>query len=143
MRKILIFLLFPSFFLFADGIKLFNDSPFELTAIVQSADGKVIAQKNFAPEEQSVWSTDQTSTEWISNYDATSSYTPYTVIWRCSYEGYYSVCSEVAAGAMVTAHSCPGSKYCKPKPKKDQKNDQDQNNKKTSCLSCKPKKNIK
>ncbi|NGX33107.1 MAG: hypothetical protein K1060chlam4_01168, partial [Candidatus Anoxychlamydiales bacterium] len=112
MKFLLIFLLMPSFFLFADGIKLFNDTPFELTAIVQSADGKVVAQKNFAPQEQSTWSTDQTTTDWTSSYDATGSYTPYTVIWRCSYEGYYSVCSEVAAGAMVTANSCPGSKYC-------------------------------
>jgi len=138
MQKILFFLIILNTFLFADSIKLFNDSPFELTAIVQSADGKIVAQKNFAPEEQAVWSTDQTSTEWTSSFDASSSYTPYTVIWRCSYEGYYSVCAEVAAGAMVTAHSCPGSKYCKPKPKDDQKNSQ--NDKNTSCATCKSKK---
>lgn len=129
----------PSFFLFADGIKLFNDTPFEITAIIQSADGKIVAQKNFAPQEQSTWSTDQMTTDWTASYDSSGSYTPYTVIWRCSYEGYYSVCSEVSAGAMVTANSCPGSKYCKPKPKDDQKNDQNQNNKQTSCSSCKSK----
>lgn len=126
----------PSFFLFADAIKLFNDTPFELTAIIQSATGKVVAQKTFAPEEQSTWSTDQTSTEWTASYDASGSYTPYTVIWRCSYEGYYSVCTEVAAGAMVTANSCPGAKFCRPKPKQDQKNNQNQNNKKTACRAC-------
>ena len=143
-------------FISADAVKLFNDTPFELTALVQSANGKVVAQKNFAPNEQSVWSTDQVSTEWTSVYDASSSYTPYTVIWRCSYEGYYSVCSDVASGAMVTANSCPGAKYCKPKPKKD-KNDQTgdsknqdsktqnnktKNGKATSCKSCKGKRRI-
>ncbi len=133
MNFFLLFLFIPGSLLFADAIKLFNDTPFELTAIVQSADGKVVAQKNFAPNEQSVWSSDQKSTEWISSYNSSSSYTPYTIIWRCSYEGYYSVCTDIAAGAMVTANSCPGSKYCKPKPKND---------KKTSCRSCKPK-NIK
>jgi len=151
MKKLLIFFLLFTASISADAVKLFNDTPFELTALVQSANGTIVAQKNFAPNEQSVWSTDQVSTEWTSVYDSTSSYTPYTVIWRCSYEGYYSVCSDVASGAMVTANSCPGAKYCKPKPKKDKndqtqdsenKNSKTQNSKKTSCKSCNGKRRI-
>lgn len=141
MRKLLIFLMLFTLYSYADAVKLFNDTPFELMALVQSADGTIVAQKNFAPEEQSVWSTDQQSTEWTSVYDASSSYTPYTIIWRCSYEGYYSVCQDVAAGAMVRASTCPGAKFCRPKPKKDKKDDSQngntKDNKKTSCRSCK------
>jgi len=135
MKKLFILFLFPIISLLADSITLFNDSAFELTAIVQSATGSILAQKTFHPGEQGVWDSDQISTQLDVEYNTSGSYTPYTVIWRCSYQGYYSVCSNVSPGAMVTAHSCPGSKYCQPKPKK---NDKDQNqNGQTSCGSCK------
>lgn len=128
--KKLIFLLLPISFIFADSITLFNDSAFELTAVVQSANGKIIAQETFHPGEQSIWDSDQTSTELDITYDSLGSYTPYTVIWRCSYEGYYSVCSNVSPGSMVTANACPGSKFCKKKPEKKDADSQ------TSCNSC-------
>jgi len=136
MKKLLILFLFPISFLFADSVTLYNDSAFELTAIVQAATGKILAQKTFHPGEQSTWDSDQTSTQLETDYDSSGSYTPYTVIWRCSYEGYFSVCSNIASGAMVTANSCPGSKFCKPKPKKEDDKNQKQSGK-TACRSCK------
>ncbi|MFA6119613.1 MAG: hypothetical protein WCT85_02600 [Parachlamydiales bacterium] len=124
-------LLFLSYSIFADSITLYNDSPFQLTAVVQSADGNVLAENVMAPNQQSVWDTNQISTQLKINYKSSTSYTPFTVIWRCDYQGYYSVCTNIAAGSMVTADSCPGPHYCQPKPKKEEGMEN-----KTSCRSC-------
>jgi hypothetical protein len=119
--------------IFADSVTLFNDSPFNIIAIIQSANGKVLGQVNLKPNEQSVWSTDYDVTQLDVDYDVSSSYTPYTVIWRCSYEGFYSVCTNVASGANVTANSCQGPRYCQPKPKKKNGEDQEQT---SACIDC-------
>ncbi|NGX56545.1 MAG: hypothetical protein K1060chlam5_00788 [Candidatus Anoxychlamydiales bacterium] len=124
----------------ADSVTLFNDSPFDIVAIVQSANGKVLGQENLHPGEQSVWSTDYDVTNLDIDYTSSGSYTPYTVIWRCSYEGFYSVCTNVASGASVTANSCQGPKYCKPKPKKKKG---EQNDQETSCYNCSKGSNLK
>jgi hypothetical protein len=131
MKKFLIFFFLPLSLIFADSITLYNDSAYELIAIVKGANGVVLAQKTLAPGEQSVWTTDQMSTQLDVEYDYTSSYTPYTVIWQCSYENIFSVCYNVAAGAIVQATSCSGPHYCKPKPQKKQ---EDQNNQETQKL---------
>lgn len=134
MKKIvLLFSIFFIFNIFADSVTLFNDSPFNIIAIVQSANGKVLGQLNLKPNEQSVWSTDYDVTQLDIDYEGSASYTPYTVIWRCSYEGFYSVCTNVASGASVTANTCQGPKYCKPKPKK--KKDDEQNHT-AACVDC-------
>ena len=104
---------------FAESLTLINDSAYELTAIVQSANGKILAQPTLHPGDQLIWNSDQDPTDLKMEYNSSGSYTPYTVIWRCSYEGYYSVCSNVSPGAIITANTCPGARYCKPKPKKE------------------------
>ncbi|MBN2479757.1 MAG: hypothetical protein JXA94_05975 [Parachlamydiales bacterium] len=119
---------------YADSLYLYNDTPFQLTAIVQSANGKVLGQTTFQPGDQSNWDSDSSKTQLDINYDATSSYTPYTVIWRCEYGGFFAMCSNVAAGSNVSASECPGPHYCKPKPKKQNSEDEDD----TSCNGCRP-----
>ncbi len=124
--------------IFADSVTLYNDTPFELTAVVQSANGRVLAQKSMQPGEQSNWDTDQDVTQLDVDYNVQTSYTPYTVIWRCSYQGFYSVCTNVATGAIVTANACNGPRYCRPKPKKGQQGDDE-----TACLTCPNNKTLK
>jgi hypothetical protein len=130
MRKIFLLMFAIVSIAVGDSITLYNDSVFELIAIVRGADGTLLAQQTFSPGEQSVWSTDQMSTSLDVPYDASSSYTPYTVIWKCSYQGVFSVCYNVASGAIVVATGCAGAGYCNPKPKNNNKNDQ------TSCNFC-------
>ncbi len=132
MKKIFLLIFLPITFLFADSVVLYNDSSFELVAIVRAANGKVLAQKTLAPGEQSTWSTDQMTTQLDTEYDSSSSYTPFAVIWQCSYEGIFSVCYNVASGATVVATQCSGEHYCKPKPKSNG-NEKNQ----TSCNDCK------
>jgi hypothetical protein len=132
MKIFFILILFLANFVFGESIKLYNDSPFQLTAIVEAANGNVLTQKVMAPNEQSVWDTSQISTQLKINYQSSTSYTPFTVIWQCDYQGYYSVCTNVSPGSIVAATTCPGPHYCQPKPK--QAND----DKQTSCNNCKP-----
>lgn len=108
--------------LFAYSLLLINDSPFELTAIVQSANGTFLGQESLQPNEQRQWSTDMNRTDLKDIFDVTESLTPFTVIWKCSYKGYYSICTDISPGATVFAQAGSGTKECLPRPKKkDQK----------------------
>ncbi|KPK33209.1 MAG: hypothetical protein AMS24_01825 [Chlamydiae bacterium SM23_39] len=124
MKKSIIFsLLFKS--LFAYSLFLINDSPFQLTAIIQGANGMFLGQEILQAGEQKQWSTDIKRTEIKEIYNAQFSLTPFTVIWKCSYEGYYSICTEISPGATVRANFCLGSKTCTPKPKEDTTEEKD------------------
>ena len=105
--------------LFAESLFLINDSPFELTAIVQAADGSFLAQLSLQPGEQSQWTTDVGRTEFEVDDNSSTSLTPFIVTWRCAYEGYYTVCTDIPPGATVSANACDGGKFCKPKEKKE------------------------
>jgi hypothetical protein len=107
--------------LWAESLTLYNDSPFPLTAVVQAADGSTLAQITLQPGEQNQWSTETERTMFELADNNTFSLTPFTVIWKCSTEGYYSVCTQIPPGATVTANSCTGPKYCKPEEKKEEK----------------------
>lgn len=109
---------------FSYSLTLINDSPFELTATIQGATGVVLGQETLQPNEQRHWSTDMQTTEVKEIYDANFSLTPFTVVWKCAYKGYYSIITNVSPGATVKAHDGEGSKECTLPPKKsDQKKD--------------------
>ncbi len=135
MKKLIIFCLFVMSTIFAESLTLINDSAYELTVIIQSANGKILAQPTIHPGDQLVWNSDQEPIDLKMEYNSSGSYTPYTVIWRCSYEGYYSVCANASPGATITANTCPGARFCKPKPKKDKKEAE------KCCTPCQPNNN--
>lgn len=120
MKKILFFSLF-FVKIFSYSLVLINDSPFELTAVVQSASGVVLGQENLQPNEQRQWTVDMVSTEIKEIYNSTTSVTPFTVVWKCAYKGYYSINSNVSPGATVKAQDGVGSKECTLPPKKTKK----------------------
>ncbi len=103
-----------------DGsILLMNDSSFILTASVQAADGTFLGQFSVQPGEQINFTTDLNPTKYVHPGSPSVSLTPYTVIWQCGSEGYYSLCTGVSPGALCKANDCPGSHFCSPKPKQD------------------------
>ena len=119
-----IFFFFLSFFLssaFSSSVTLLNDSPYSLTAIVQSAGGIFLGQEHLQAHEQIHWTKELIPTELKSQYSSPVSTTPFTVIWKCEYGGVYSMCSDVSPGSLVRASICPGDRYCKPKPKKQKR----------------------
>lgn len=118
MKKIICSCVFFTSVAFANySVVLLNDSPFALTAQVQAADGTVLGEATLKPGEQNVWRTDLTRTYLKAPETAQVSLTPFSVIWLCPHGGYYSMCTSVTPGAMVTANTCPGARYCQPKPK--------------------------
>jgi hypothetical protein len=103
------------------GIALLNDSPFTLTAVVQGADGTFLGQAQFTPGQQSNFTSNfgPSQIQTPNYYDV--ALTPYTVVWKCPNGGFYSICSQVSPGALVTANTCPGNHFC-PSKKKGAKN---------------------
>ena len=89
---------------FSFSLLLMNDSPLELTAIVLAANNNFLGQEILQPGEQKRWSTEA---EHI--YDANVSLTPFTVVWRCSYQGIYSTNINISPGATVKANEGAGS----------------------------------
>jgi hypothetical protein len=120
MFKRMLFFLFPIFAMAGpnDGsILLLNDSPFILSATIQAADGTFLGQVTVQPGQQSTWTTNLSPAPYRHPGTPTVSLTPYTVIWQCSSDEFYSMCSVVGPGALVRANDCQGMRMCKPKPK--------------------------
>ena len=121
MKKYVFLFCFISNALFAYTLTLINDSPFELTAIVQAATGQHLGQELLQPGEKNKWSTDIENTNVEEIYDSNVSLTPFTVTWKCSYKGYYSISNDVSPGSILRASQGSGSKASTPKPKKEEK----------------------
>ena len=120
MKKICLFFISP-FLLFgatnSGSILLYNDTPFILTATIQAADGTYLGQFTIQPGQQSNFTQNLSPTQY--NHPGTSqvSLTPYTVIWQCPSEEFYSMSSTVSPGSLVKANDCPGTHFCSPKKK--------------------------
>jgi len=107
-----------------DGtVLLWNDSPFILTATIQAADGTFLGQCLVQPGQQKNFTTNLTPTGYVHPGTPTVSLTPYTVIWQCSSEGFYSMSSNVSPGALCKANECPGVHFCSPKPEETRSTD--------------------
>lgn len=97
------------------GVLLYNDTSFILTASVQASDGTYLGQFTVQPGQQKNFTTNLSPTT-ISRPGAPQvSLTPYTVIWQCPSEGFYSTCTGVSPGALVKANDGSGNHFCSPK----------------------------
>jgi len=120
MQKWLFFLIVP-FCLNAGtnqgSVLLYNDSVYILTATIQAADGTYLGQFTIQPGQQSTFTQNLSPTTYIHPGAPNVSLTPYTVLWQCPSEEFYSVCNNVGPGAMVRSNDCYGLHVCKPKQK--------------------------
>jgi hypothetical protein len=99
-------------FIDAGTVRLINDSPYRLRAVVRAADGTMLGEMVINSRQASVWSDQYSSPGEISQPEY--SQTPYTVLWYCMNGDDYSFCGNVGTGAMVTAQTCDGARLCKP-----------------------------
>ena len=111
-----------SFSCYASSVRLINDSPNQLRAVIRGADGSYLGEMVINPQNSSTWTDTYGQSGSFGQGNAyeersTRSQTPYTVIWRCLDGGDYSICTNVSTGGTVTAQGCDGNRYCKP-PKK-------------------------
>lgn len=114
MRKFLalIFLSLMSCGAFGASLFLINDSVWQLTSLIEAADGTNLDQVTLEPGEQFRWSTELYNSKAKENQVAVFSLTPFTVTWLCPQKGTYSVCSNVGSGATVSAQSGVGTYRC-------------------------------
>lgn len=109
--------------LFAGSLRLYNDSPFKLRAVIRGADGTYLGEMIILPEHFNTWS-DQYPSFGPGAHGFRESpnrtMTPYTVYWNCVDGGNFGISTNVATGAAVVAESSQGPRYCKP-PEKDKR----------------------
>ena len=112
-------IVFP-FLLQAGTVRLINNSPYDLRAVVRGSDGTYLGELVVKAQKETVWtdSYGQYGMYGGANPHVNQSYrsqTPYTVLWYCLDGGSYGVCDTVSTGAVVMAQGCLGSRMCKPR----------------------------
>jgi len=113
-----LFLLAPSFLL-AGTVRLINNSPYDLRAVIRGGDGSYLGELVVRAQKESIWTDTygQYGMYGGSNPSMNDNYrskTPYTVLWYCLDGNDYAVCDTVSTGAVVTAQGCAGARMCKP-----------------------------
>lgn len=104
-----ILFLFAHSLSWANSVTLLNNTPYTLQAVIYDASGTLLGEFTINPQDATLWSDDYENWGNESQY---ASQIPYTVNWYCMNGGSYGTCSNVAAGATVTAQSCGGNQEC-------------------------------
>ena len=104
MRKALLLLL-VSGALFGGSVRIFNDSPYPLSAEILAANGASKGKVSIAPQQQSNWNDNATG-------NSVWSETPYTIVLTCKNGKQFGVISGVQQGGTVTALSAKGNLFC-------------------------------
>ena len=112
-------ILFP-LLLQAGTVRLINNSPYDLRAVIRGSDGSFLGELVVKAQKETVWtdSYGQYGTYGGANARTNQnsrSVTPYTVLWYCLDGASYGVCDTISTGAVVTAQGCIGSRMCKPR----------------------------
>ena len=96
----------------AGTIRLVNDSPYKLKAVIRAADGTYLGEMILSEQHSGMWTDFGNSNPGgLGNQDRYSQ-TPYTVMWFCIGGKDFSVCDSVSTGSTVTALVCPGARSC-------------------------------
>ncbi len=125
MNKYFLFFL-TSFFaatsLYADAVRLKNNSNHKLRVIVEGSDGTHLGEVIIDSHQSLNWT--DTYGYKANNKGAKRplqlgdrSKVPFTITWYCMNGDPYSECTNVAAGSLVMSDGCEGDKACKPKQK--------------------------
>ena len=121
-KKRFIFFSFLLFFISsvdASSLFLINDTPFKLTARVESQGGAILGTYKMEPYEQKTVTVD------VSSFSAgnigSKGYllTPFTVVWMCETKGQYGIETNVSPSASVRATLSSGKHFCEPPEKKE------------------------
>ena len=117
--KIVLFLFLPLWIFGSPNttnVLLYNDSPFILTAIVQASDGSYLGQFTIQPGQQRNFTTNLGPTNFENPGRPDISLTPFSVVWQCPSEGFFSLCTNASPGSLVRASDGSGPHFCSPKP---------------------------
>ncbi len=101
--------------LYGSSVRLMNDSPYMLRAVVQSNDGSFLGEVMVPSQHAMTWTDDMTYYQPMEQPNRSQS--PFTVMWYCSDGASYSISTDVANASTVTAQTGSGARICKQKPK--------------------------
>lgn len=107
----------------AGSVRLFNNSNFDLRAVVRGSDGSYLGELVVKAQNSATWTDSYGPAGGYNgpNAQVESGYrskTPYVVLWYCMDGKDYAVCDTVSNSAAVSALSCSGNRTCHPPPKK-------------------------
>lgn len=122
MKRLFLFLLLFPLLLCANSVRLINNSPYDLRAVIRGGDGSFLSEMIIKSQKEMTW------TDTYGNYGSNSganesinqnsrSKTPYTVLWYCLAGASYGVSDNVATGAVATSQGSIGDRMCSPKKK--------------------------
>ena len=108
-QRILWMCALPLFSLQAATVRIINDSPFPLSALILAATGEVMGRSSLQPQGQFGWENSNVNT-------TKDSMSPFTVVFHCTTDGgLYGTVNNVTTGSMVQASTATGARYCSPK----------------------------
>ena len=100
------------------SLTLMNDSPYILTAIVYTHNGRYLGQLTLQPGQQKNFTTNLNYTNIDRPGNSDLSITPYRIVWQCPGGSVYSMARDGATGSFIRASECPGILFCTPKEEK-------------------------
>ena len=105
--------------LFAGTIRLVNDSPYMLKAVVRGRDGMFLGEMVINSQSDYAWRSANTEKGYygegnVYQEQPNTPQIPYTILWFCQDGSEFSTCTGIAPGSTATALSCPGIRQCKP-----------------------------
>lgn len=104
---------FVILYLEAESVRLFNNSAYDLRAVVRGADGSFLGEMLIRSQNSTTWYNTYGPYESRVPIQETRSQTPYAVVWYCLSGEQFAVCDTVATGGAVEALSCLGPRTCR------------------------------
>lgn len=96
----------------AGTVRLVNDSPYKLRAVVRANDGTFLGEVVINPQNTSTWTDGFAGLP--GGLNETRTQTPYTILWYCLEGDAFSTVAPVATGATATAMMGDGARQCRP-----------------------------
>ena len=109
--------LFMTSYTQAESIRLFNDSVYDLRAVVQGSDGSFLGEMLIRAQNAATWYNTYGPYQSRVPIQQSRSQTPYVVVWYCLSGEQFSICDTVATGGAVEALSCLGPRTCRARKK--------------------------
>jgi hypothetical protein len=95
---------------YAGSVRLLNDSPYVLRAVIRGNDGSFLGEMVVNPQYGTTWT--DTSLNMLQR--SPRSRTPFTVLWYCMDGNTFSISTDVGSASTVTAQGGDGARICRP-----------------------------
>lgn len=110
MRKFIYSILSSAFFLSSlqsASVKILNDSPYPLSVLILSNQGKVLGRQAVDVQQQILWQDSNLASK-------ERSLLPFTVLFHCPDGSVYGSVDNVSTAGMVMASTAHGNRFCNP-----------------------------